>query len=39
MVLEILIFYAGQIYFILENVLLQAVKVDRLGFWDVKVKN
>ena len=27
------------IYLILESVLLQAVKVDRLGFWDVQVKN
>ena len=27
------------IYLILEIVLLQAVKVDMLGFWDVKVKN
>ena len=36
-------FSAGQmylgIYLILESVLLQAVKVDKLGFWDVKVKN
>ena len=36
-------FSSGQIYLgiylILESVLLQAVKVDRLGFWDVKVKN
>ena len=36
-------FYAGKIYLgiylILESVLLQAVKVDILGFGDVKVKN
>ena len=30
--------YLG-IYLILECVFLQVVKVDRLGFWDVKVKN
>ena len=43
MVFEIVTFlldkiYSG-IYLILESVLLQAVKVDRLVFWDVKVKN
>ena len=36
-------FYVGQIYLgiylSLESVLLQAVKVNRIGFWDVKVKN